>query len=275
MQIAARSIALVGGEGNLPFFVKDALQTQGWNVFILAYHNITPKALTEHTPHLWLPLGHLQKTVDVLSHKGIQHVALAGKFYRPKLTSLRPDALARKLLCRLGVNWFGDDALLTTILHFLQELGITLVPTQDILPGLLTQKGQIGRVVPHSQAMEDIERGAKILQHLSCWDIGQGIAMQEKRVLGIEAAEGTDACIARCGLLAYQGHLTRGPVYVKMAKVGQSYALDLPVVGVNTVRALSAAGFQGMGIEAHSVLILDPSTVYAVIQECEVFLWKF
>ena len=275
MQITARSIALVGGEGNLPFFVKDALQNQGWDVFVLAYHDITPKALTDRTPHLWLPLGHLQKTVDTLYHRGIKHVALAGKFYRPKLTSLRPDALARKLLCRLGVNWFGDDALLTTILNFLQELGIILVPTQEILPGLLTQKGKIGRLAPHSKAMEDIERGAKILQHLSSWDIGQGIALQEKRVLGIEAAEGTDACIARCGLLAHRGHLTPGPVYVKMAKVGQSYALDLPVVGVDTVRALSSAGFQGMGIEAHSVLILDPSTFYTVIQECGVFLWKF
>ncbi|PPE03664.1 LpxI family protein [Holospora curviuscula] len=275
MQIAGRRIALVGGEGSLPFLVKDALKTQGWHVFVLAYYNVTQKALTEEVPHVWLSLGRLQETLNILRHHHIQHIALVGKFYRPKLSALRPDALARKLLYRLGMSWFGDDALLTTMLEFFQELGLTLVKTQDILPGLLTEKGQIGRVLPHAQALEDIQRGAKILQHISCWDIGQGLAIQGSRVLGIEAAEGTDACITRCGVLAERGSLTRPPVYVKMAKKDQSRATDLPVVGLNTVYALSAAGFQGMGIEAHSVLVLDPPAFYTGVQEHGVFLWKF
>ncbi|ETZ05442.1 MULTISPECIES: LpxI family protein [Holospora] len=275
MQVVNKSIAIVAGEGDLPFSIKDALNNQGWSVFILAYHGITPEHLIKDTSHAWLYLGQVQKAVEILQHHCIKHIVLVGKFYRPKLINLRLDTLGRKLLYRLGVNWFGDNALLTALLEFIQEQGLVLVKIQDIIPGLLTQKGRIGTRSPNLHALEDIEKGIKILKDLSCWDVGQGLAIQGKRVLGIEAAEGTDACITRCGLLAEQGGLTPKPVYVKMAKVGQSRAIDLPVIGFDTVDALYKAGFQGMGIEAHSVLVLDLPALERAIQEREVFLWKF
>ncbi|ETZ06703.1 hypothetical protein P618_201108 [Holospora obtusa F1] len=275
MQVDRKKIGLIGGQGNLPFLIKDALKIQGWDVFILAYYGITPENLTENTPHVWMSLGKIQRAVDSLREHHISYLTLAGKFYRPKLSSLRLDALGRKLLYQLGLGWFGDDALLTTLLRFIHEQGFNLVKTQDILPDLLEEKKFFIQNMPNAQAREDIERGAKILQNLSNWDVGQGIAIQGKRVLGIEAAEGTDACIMRCGLLAEQGALFPKPVYVKMAKIGQSYSVDLPVIGLDTMRALHKAGFQGLGVQANSVLIVDFSQLKHVSQELGVFLWQF
>ena len=49
---------------------------------------------------------------------------------------------------------------------------------------------------------------------LATFDIGQAVVVQQDVVLGVEAAEGTDALIARCGSLRREGP---GGVLVKLS----------------------------------------------------------
>lgn len=268
-------VALIGGQGNFPFLVRDALRIQGYEVFVLAYHGITPQELTCNTEHAWLSLGKVQQALKFLQAHNIQSIMLTGKFYRPKLSTLYPDALGRKLLYRLAQNWFGDDALLKTLIAFLAELGLTILRAQDVLPHLLTQKGGIGVQKLSESVLLDIETGKHVLRKISSFDIGQGLAVQQQRILGIEAAEGTDQCIVRCGLLAEKVSNAEKPVYVKMAKIQQSRDLDLPVIGEDTLKALSVAGFQGLGIEAETVLIVDQHNIEELAAHYGVFIWKF
>lgn len=69
----------------------------------------------------------------------------------------------------------------------------------------------------------------------------------------MEAVEGTDALIARCGELAREG---QGPVLVKMSKTGQSLRVDLPTIGPQTIRNCAAAGFSGIAVEAGRSLVV-------------------
>jgi DUF1009 family protein len=64
--------------------------------------------------------------------------------------------------------------------------------------------------------------------------------------------EGTDAVIARAGMLAGEG--TR---VVKVAKPAQDMRFDVPVVGVATVDAMRGAGADALSIDAGKTLVLD------------------
>jgi hypothetical protein len=64
--------------------------------------------------------------------------------------------------------------------------------------------------------------------------------------------EGTDAAIARAGALA-----GRGTRVVKVAKPSQDMRFDVPVVGLATIRAMQAAGADGLSIDAGRTLVLD------------------
>ena len=269
------NIALIAGEGHVPVILRNALNAQGKNPFVLAYRGITPQRLVEGYDHVWLNLGQLQKALDCLSSRNIQHIVLAGKFHRPKLRTLYPDGQARKMLYYLARHWFGDDALLKALMQYLTTLGFTIVRPQDIIPGILMTRGGIG-VESISESVEhDIETATQVLNSLSPWDVGQGLAIQSRRILGIEGAEGTDACILRCGPLAEQRTPASRPLYVKMAKVGQSYDIDLPVIGVDTIHALYRAGFQGIAIQAESVLVMQQDLIEQAVQDYGVFVWKF
>ena len=78
--------------------------------------------------------------------------------------------------------------------------------------------------------------------------------MQQGLVLGVEAIEGTDALVARCGALRRDGP---GGVLVKAAKPGQERRADLPTIGPRTVKAAAAAGLRGIAVEAGAALVLD------------------
>jgi DUF1009 family protein len=269
------NIALIAGQGNAAMVLRNALKAQGMNPFILAYRGITPKELVEGCDHTWLNLGQVQKSLDCLNTRNIQHIVLAGKFYRPQLMTLYPDAQARKILYRLARHWFGDNALLKVLMQCITELGLIIVRPQDILPEMLTSRGGIGVDTLCESVQQDLQTGVQLLKCMSPWDVGQGLAIQSKRILGIEGAEGTDACILRCGALAERVPEASKPIYVKMAKIGQSYDTDLPVIGIDTIHTLHRAGFQGIAIEADSVLVVQQQIMEKTVHNYGIFVWKF
>ena len=82
-------------------------------------------------------------------------------------------------------------------------------------------------------AMADIQRGIAVARALGAVDVGQGCVVQQGIVLAVEAAEGTDAMLARCAGLARPGP---GGVLVKLVKPGQDRRTDLPTIGPDTIR---------------------------------------
>ena len=85
-------------------------------------------------------------------------------------------------------------------------------------------------------------------------DVGQAVVVQQGVVLGVEAAEGTDRLLLRCGELRRAGP---GGVLVKIAKPGQERRVDLPTIGVATITNAATAGLAGIAVEAASVLVVD------------------
>nr|WP_279611767.1 LpxI family protein [Candidatus Sarmatiella mevalonica] len=106
----------------------------------------------------------------------------------------------------------------------------------------------------HKSHMMNIKIGAYTLRALGKCDVGQSIVVYEQRVLGIEAAEGTDALIERCAKLRQGGV---GGVMVKMMKENQNPMMDPPVIGVNTVRQMQRYGYDGIAVQKDKVIILD------------------
>ena len=69
--------------------------------------------------------------------------------------------------------------------------------------------------------------------------LGTVLVVQDQRVLAVEAAEGTDAMLARCASLIDAA--ATPAVFVKCAKHAQDRRLDIPVIGTDTLRAAKAA----------------------------------
>ena len=96
-------------------------------------------------------------------------------------------------------------------------------------------------------------------------------------VLAIEAAEGTDAMLDRCRAMstALKGSEGRKGVLVKRPKPGQERRVDLPTIGVETVRRAHAAGLGGVAIEAGAALIIDADETREEADRLGVFVYGF
>jgi len=125
------------------------------------------------------------------------------------------------------------------------------------------------RIIPDEQAEADIKRGIEVARGLGALDVGQAVVVQQGIVLGVEAIEGTDRLIRRCGELRREGP---GGVLVKMKKPGQDRRLDLPTIGVNTVREAASAGLRGIAVETGGALVLGRDAVTAEADRMGLFV---
>ena len=265
-------LGIIVGTGAIPRLVIDECLRKGQKIFALAYHGHTDPQLIEKIPHAWLYFGEVGKGLALLRTHHVSSIMMAGggKISRPSLKNLKMDQKGWKLLSRIGRSWTGDNKILTTISSFLEEEGFKMSSPQEILPYIRAEAGVLGKNFPDQESRKDIEKGAKILKLLSPLDFGQGLAIQNGLILGVEAAEGTDACIRRCAEL--QRKEEPRAVYVKYAKEGQDEKLDLPVIGPQTVDALIEANFKGLAFQAGKTLVLFPEKMKEKADEAGIFL---
>jgi UDP-2,3-diacylglucosamine hydrolase len=133
-------------------------------------------------------------------------------------------------------------------------------------------------VHPAAGLAADIALGVKVVRTLGTLDIGQAAAVCDGLVLAVEAAEGTDAMIARVAGLpeAIRGTpAKRRGVLVKALKPAQDGKTDLPVIGAATARNVAAAGLAGIAIEAGRALVIDRKRVIEAADAAGIFVAAF
>lgn len=269
----AKKLGIIAGMGDLPRSIIDACIQQGRPYFVVAIEDAADAHTVEQSPHIWVRLGAIGKALNALHDEGCEELVMAGRVKRPRLTSLRPDLKATKLLTRLGSNLLtGDDELLSSIVSFLEEEGFSVVGADNVVQELLTPEGLIGSIYPDKKAQSDIEFGARIARSIGALDIGQAVIVQNQYVLGIEAAEGTDELIRRCTSYKQED---KGGVLVKVKKPTQEGRVDLPTIGVATVEAVAAAGFAGIAIEAGGSLLLHKRELARKADQLGIFVIGF
>ena len=249
-------VAIIAGRGRLPRYTHQCLVQQGIDHKILALDNI----FDDHTlvVDARIRWDKWQKIGDFLRRHNIQSAVFVGKVYRPKLSDLRPDFLLAKHLVTLGLVRGGDDAVMRKIAILFEKLfDVSIVDPHALLHHIPLLQGTWGRHHPSAQDLEDIARGHQVLKVISAADFGQSVIVDQGRVLGIEAIEGTDSLIKRC--FALKDHQPGG-VLVKTLKTVQDNKLDPPVIGLETLHVAHESALHGLAIDQGTVII-DPEQV--------------
>ncbi|MFN4088436.1 MAG: LpxI family protein [Alphaproteobacteria bacterium] len=262
-------LGLVAGAGALPRLVLAACRASSRAVFVLAIEGHADPGLVVGVPHAWVRLGAAAGAVGRLRAEGVRSVVLAGAVRRPSLAELRPDFATLRFLTGAARHARGDDALLKAVVRAIEAEGFAVMAPEVLVGDLVMPAGPLGRLaVPHA-AWDDIRRGAAVLRAMGHADVGQAVVVQQGIVLAVEAAEGTDAMIARAGTLARGG---LGGVLVKLGKPGQERRADRPTIGPETVAAAAAAGLRGIAAEADEALVVDRAAVAAAADLAGLFV---
>jgi DUF1009 family protein len=263
-------LGILAGAGRLPGQIAAAAHAAGRSVFIVGLEGFAEPAALAPWPHELVRIGAAGRILAVLRANGCRDLVLIGPVRRPSMFDLRPDAEGARILARIGRAAFaGDDGLLGAVIRVLGEEGFRVVGAQDILGEAVGAAGLLTRAAPDAAAMVDIRRGIAVARALGAADVGQCCVVQQGIVLAVEAAEGTDAMLARCASLARPG---AGGVLVKLVKPGQDRRADLPTIGPETIRSAIAGGLRGVAFEAGGTIIAQRDAAIAAADAAGLFL---
>jgi UDP-2,3-diacylglucosamine hydrolase len=253
-------LAILCGAGALPLEVARELSRAGRAPFCVGVVGATDVAI-EAYPHVWVRIGEVGKLFAALRARAIAEMVMIGAMARPEFGDLRLDWGAVKRAAELAQLFRrGDNGLLVGLAAIFEREGIRVVGAHEVAPRLVAPVGPLGARTPSPEDETDIALGARLLDALSVFDAGQGAVVAAGRVLAIEAAEGTDAMVARVAEMRASARLRfAGPagVLVKAPKRGQDLRLDMPVIGPKTIENAAKAQLRGAVVAAGRVLIAE------------------
>lgn len=246
---------MIAGLGRLPFALLAGARASGHRTAVVALEGLAEPGLDLLADaFVSQPIGQLERLFGFLRSQGVKQVVLAGKVPKRLLyergAELAPDARALALLGALRDR--ADDSILLTFARALEAEGFELLSQAELAPELLAQEGQLGACAATAAALAELAFAWPIAKALGSQDVGQTVVVEGRAVLAVEAIEGTDEAIRR-GVGLGRG----GACVVKVAKPQQDPRFDVPVVGVETVRALAAGCGALLAVEAGRTLLLE------------------
>lgn len=266
-----RRIAILAGSGHLPRLVYDACQSKGFFCHIIGLEGQISSQLFPDVALDILPMHAVSAILQNLRQHNITHITLAGRVERTNIAKLLLDKKGIELFKIIVKRGLQDNNILTSVIKFLEQEGFEIIPPNELAPNILTSAGSLTLSAPSDDELADITNGMEILRGIAQYDVGQALIIQSGLVLGVEAAEGTDELIKRCASLQQNG--LPPAILVKIAKPTQDRRVDLPCIGVNTIKNIKKSGLRGIAVEADSCLLLDAEQTLKSAEEAGIFIF--
>ena len=260
------TLALIAGAGGLPAALVAALPQRP---LICALDGFQPAGLTVDQ---LFRVERLALFLRWLDDQGVTEVCFAGAVQRPRLDPSLFDpqtaTMVPRLLAAMGQ---GDDATLREVLAIFAEHGFALRGVAEIAPHLVPGAG-VYAGTPGPQDEKDAACAESIVAAMGAVDVGQGCVVAGGLCLAVETLPGTDAMLGFVAQIPAALRPARGLFY-KAPKPTQDRRIDLPALGVQTVRNAAAAGLGGICWQAGGVICLDLPAMQAEATARGLFLW--
>ncbi len=199
-------------------------------------------------------LGQFGKIIRILKENRCQKVLFAGKVQKPKFSKLRLDFKGVYYMPRIiKSSKLGDAAILKEIINILQKERIKTISSLTFNPELTLKKGNYSKVKPDKKDVSDIRKAIKTLNELSKYSYSQGTVVRNRKVIAIEGKGGTQTMLKKCKTKKYRNL----GVLVKFPKKKQDLRIDLPTVGLKTLKQCNTIGLKGVVLKSRQNIFLE------------------
>jgi len=263
-----KKIALFAGALSLPFLTRDALRKNGWDVFVVGIKNFYDPKLN---PDLVIRIGGAGAAARECKKRGIHKLTFVGALGHLNLSDIRPDLWSLSVLISVLKHQRGYDSMAVAFTKALEKRGYEVVAAQDLAPELTFETAGVQtKVKPTKNDMSDINRAIQVSHTIGIEDIGASVVV-DKQVFAVEAAEGTARMLDRVVEMRKNRKKSSG-VFAKMTKPGQDLRIDIPAIGVDTVRAVAAAKLRGIIVNTKTCFVIDRDAVIDAANRAKIFI---
>jgi len=264
-------LGLIVGETSLPKFVIKELLKKNVSFLILdlTKYNIYKKYKNSYS----LKITELGKAISVFKKNNCKNIIFIGKVERPEISLLKFDRKALFYLPRLfSVFKKGDGNILKEVIKIFKENKINVLNSMKFTPELIFKDESINKLKTNDADNISISKGVSIIKALSKFDIGQSVIINNGYVLAIEGPEGTDETIKRSLYLSKKYKLKNKSILIKFPKVNQDLRVDLPTIGLDTIKNCIKANIKGIALKRSQNIILDKDKIINLTKKNNFFI---
>ena len=199
-------------------------------------------------------IGQFGKIIDILKKNNCKKVLFAGKVIRPNFNKLKLDFKGIYYIPRIiKASKLGDAAILREIIEILTQNKIKTENSLRFNPELALKKGNYSKIKPNKEDRSDIQVAIKTLNNLGQYNFSQGVVVRNNRLISIEGKDGTRKMLKNCISKKFRNH----GILVKFPKKKQDLRVDLPTIGLKTLKQCKATGLRGIVVKSKYNIFLD------------------
>ena len=266
-------VVILGGGGDLPKIIAKHFISNKILFHTIGFENNLFNNYLKRYPHTIINFGKIVTHLKKLRTKGYDKLILVGGLNRPNVREIRPDFNSIKLFPSFvkKILQGGDNNLLSFANSKLEKMGFMILNIIEILPNLFPGKGNISKKKISKLLLNDAIKAKAILDCNSKFDIGQSLIIQQGTIIGIESVEGTDGLIKRSK--KYIKSNGSNAILVKFSKISQDSRVDLPTIGLTTVKNCLNSKIGGIVYQSKKTIFIDKKKILEFCNTNNIFLY--
>ena len=257
-------IGLFLGDGDFSEIVLNKIKRLNKKYFIIDFskNNKFKKDKNSHR----ISIGKFGKIINLIKEKKSKKVLFAGKIAKPRFSTLRLDLKGvyyMPSIIRAAKS--GDAAIIKSIIKILSNEKIKVVSSIYFNSELTVIVGNYTKLKPTLKDMQSIKKGIIYFDNLNSLDHVQAIIVKDSAILATEGKKGTR------NMLSKLKKKSEG-ILIKFPKKKQDLRMDLPTIGLHTLKDCKKYGLRGIVLKSNKNIFLDKTKSIMFANKNKIFI---
>ena len=213
-----------------------------------------------------ISIGKFGKILNLIKEKKSKKVLFAGKIAKPKFSTLRLDL--KGIYYMPGVikaSKLGDAAIIKSIIKILDKEGIKVISSIFFNPELTINVGTYTKLKPSTEDIKSIKKGIKYFDKLNELDHDQALVVKDNKILAVEERQGTKVMLSKIKKKI-------DGILIKLPKKKQDLRMDLPTIGLKTLKDCKKYGLKGIVLKSKKNIFLDKTKCINFANKNKIFI---
>ena len=213
-----------------------------------------------------ISIGRFGKIIKLIKEKRSKKVLFAGKIAKPNFSTIRLDLKGIYYMPSvIRAAKIGDAAIIKSIIKILSNEGIQVISSIFFNPELSLKKGNYSKIKPTKEDFKSIKMGKIYFDKINNLDHVQALVVKNDKIIAKEGREGTKKMLSKL-------KRNSNGILIKLPKKKQDLRLDLPTIGLQTIKDIKKYGLKGVVLKSKRNIFLDRNEAINFANKNKIFI---
>ncbi len=261
-----KMIGLFFGDTDFPKKIVDKIKKLKKEYFII---DLSKKKVFKKDKNSYsISIGQFGKIINLIKQKNCNKVLFAGKISKPNFLSLKLDIKGIYYIPSIiKASKLGDAAIIKEVIKILAKEKIKVISSIKFTPELTLTKGLYTKLGPNKNDLISINEGIRYLSKINSHNHVQGLVVNNSVIVAKETAKGTKSMIR-----SIKKNNNTKYILIKLPKKKQDLRIDLPTIGLDTLRDCKKAAINGIVLKSKQNIFMDRNKCINFANKNKIFI---